>query len=174
MTSTQGGFLPSVPSGLLSASPAFCFELCCKKKTRVMPFFLFLLLQGEFNLTNTQDGFLATAFLVGLLVASPVFSESCKHYSAFRLIGIGMGTWMLATFGCGLAVGFWSLILCRMLVGVGEASFVALAAPFIGERPLVFCLELGSLFMYLGLSLALCLWSMHLSIIHVERLPTKC
>lgn len=83
-------------------------------------------------MTNTQDGFLATAFLVGLLIASPVFSESCKHYSAFRLIGIGMGTWMLATFGCGLAVGFKSLIFCRMLVGVGEASFVALAAPFIG------------------------------------------
>lgn len=92
------------------------------------------LLQGDFNLSNTQDGFLATAFLVGLLIASPVFSESCKHYSAFRLIGIGMSTWMLATFGCGLAVGFWSLVCCRMLVGVGEASFVALAAPFIGER----------------------------------------
>ncbi|KAF6255645.1 major facilitator superfamily domain-containing protein [Scenedesmus sp. NREL 46B-D3] len=90
-------------------------------------------IQGEFDLTNTQDGFLATAFLVGLLLASPVFSESCKHYSAFRLIGIGMGTWALATFGCGLAVGFKSLICCRMLVGVGEASFVALAAPFIDD-----------------------------------------
>jgi hypothetical protein len=43
-----------------------------------------------------------------------------------------MGTWALATFGCGLAVGFKSLIFCRMLGGVGEASFVALAAPFIG------------------------------------------
>ena len=32
---------------------------------------------------------------------------------------------------CGLA-GFWSLVLCRMAVGVGEASFVSLAAPFIG------------------------------------------
>eukprot|EP00775_Hariotina_reticulata_P010079 gene10079-10234_t len=73
------------------------------------------------------------AFLAGLLVASPIFSEACKHYSAFRLIGIGMGTWTLATFGCGLAVGFWSLIVCRMLVGVGEASFVALAAPFIDD-----------------------------------------
>eukprot|EP00882_Tetradesmus_deserticola_P027177 GHRQ01030052.1.p2 GENE.GHRQ01030052.1~~GHRQ01030052.1.p2 ORF type:complete len:143 (+),score=35.47 GHRQ01030052.1:111-539(+) len=53
--------------------------------------------------------------------------------SAFRLIGIGMGTWALAVLGCGLSMGFKSLIFCRMLVGVGEASFVALAAPFIGE-----------------------------------------
>lgn len=33
-----------------------------------------------------------------------------------------------------LCSGFWSLLLCRMAVGVGEASFVALAAPFIGEE----------------------------------------
>jgi hypothetical protein len=93
-----------------------------------------LVLQGGFNLTNLQDGLLATAFMVGLLIASPIFSESCKHYNAFRLIGIGMGTWTLATLGCGLSVGFYSLIICRMFVGVGEASFVALAAPFIGAR----------------------------------------
>ncbi|KAF8066268.1 sphingolipid transporter spinster 2 [Scenedesmus sp. PABB004] len=90
-------------------------------------------IQGEFGLTNTQDGFLATAFLVGLLLASPVFSESCKHTSAFRLIGAGMATWAAATAGCGLARGFWSLLLCRAAVGVGEASFVALAAPFIDD-----------------------------------------
>ena len=28
--------------------------------------------------------------------------------------------------------GYWSLMACRALVGVGEACFVALAAPFIG------------------------------------------
>ena len=28
---------------------------------------------------------------------------------------------------------FTVLVVCRMLVGVGEASFVALAAPFIGR-----------------------------------------
>jgi MFS family permease len=61
-----------------------------------------------------------------------VINEVRAVRSAFRLIGIGMGTWAIATFGCGLAVGFKSLIFCRMLVGVGEASFVALAAPFIG------------------------------------------
>lgn len=38
-----------------------------------------------------------------------------------------------AAIGCGLSPNYWVLIGCRMLVGVGEASFVALAAPFIGE-----------------------------------------
>ena len=52
--------------------------------------------------------------------------------NAFRLIAVGLGIWTISTAGCGIAMGFWSLILCRMLVGVGEASFVALASPFIG------------------------------------------
>ena len=44
-------------------------------------------LQGEFQLSKFQDGVLPAAFMVGLLVASLVFSELCKHYNAFRLIG---------------------------------------------------------------------------------------
>jgi len=55
-----------------------------------------------------------------------------RYANAFRLIGIGLSVWTLAVAGCGLALGFWTLVLCRMLVGVGEASFVALASPFIG------------------------------------------
>jgi len=77
---------------------------------------------------------LASSFLIGLLIASPIFSEACKHFSAFRLIAIGMGTWVVAVAGCGLAFNFGSMFVCRMFVGVGEASFVALATPFIGEQ----------------------------------------
>lgn len=46
-----------------------------------------VLLQGEFQLSKFQDGVLPAAFMVGLLVASLIFSELCKHYNAFRLIG---------------------------------------------------------------------------------------
>ena len=65
-------------------------------------------------------------------MSSPIFAEASKHVNAFRLIAVGLGIWTLSTAGCGVSVGFRSLILCRMLVGVGEASFVALASPFIG------------------------------------------
>lgn len=89
-------------------------------------------IQGDFRLSNVQDGVLASAFMVGLLVASPVFAHATKQFNALRLMGIGLGIWMAATLGCALSIGFWSILLFRMLVGVGEASFVALAAPFIG------------------------------------------
>ena len=45
------------------------------------------LMQGEFQLSKFQDGVLPAAFMVGLLISSLVYSEMCKHYNAFRLIG---------------------------------------------------------------------------------------
>ena len=82
-----------------------------------------------------QDGLLPAAFMIGLLASSPIFAEASKHHNAFRLIGIGLAVWTVAAAGCGLAPGFGTLLVCRAAVGVGEASFVALAAPFIGEAP---------------------------------------
>ncbi|KAI7845461.1 hypothetical protein COHA_001011 [Chlorella ohadii] len=91
-------------------------------------------IQGDFRLSLFQDGLLPAAFMVGLLVSSPMFAEASKHHNAFRLIGLGLAVWTVAAAGCGLAPGFGVLLVCRMAVGVGEASFVALAAPFIDDN----------------------------------------
>jgi MFS family permease len=40
------------------------------------------------------------------------------------LIAGGVVLWCLATIGCGMAVGFWSLFAARMLIGAGEATVV--------------------------------------------------
>ncbi|KAJ7569221.1 hypothetical protein O6H91_01G067500 [Diphasiastrum complanatum] len=91
-------------------------------------------IQGDFKLSYFQDGVLSSAFMVGLLVASPVFAEFSKTYNPFRLIGVGLSVWTVATAGCGLSVDFWSITFFRMLVGVGEASFISLAAPYIDDN----------------------------------------
>ncbi|KAJ8452913.1 hypothetical protein Cgig2_014676 [Carnegiea gigantea] len=52
----------------------------------------------------------------------------------FRLIGVGLLVWTAAVVGCGCSWGFWSISIFRMLVGVGEASFISLAAPFIDDN----------------------------------------
>ena len=72
--------------------------------------------------------------MVGLLLSSPIFAEAAKHAKAFRLIGYGLAIWGVAVAGCGFSLGFFSLLVCRMAVGVGEASFVALASPFIDDN----------------------------------------
>lgn len=91
-------------------------------------------IQGDFDLSNFEDGILSSAFMVGLLIASPIFASFAKSINPFRLIGVGLSVWTLAAAGCGLSVDFWSITFCRMLVGVGEASFVSLAAPFIDDN----------------------------------------
>lgn len=69
---------------------------------------------------------------MGLLFSSPIFAEASKHSGAFKLMGVGLAVWAVSILGCALSVNFGTLLLCRMGVGVGEASFVALASPFIG------------------------------------------
>ncbi|KAF3630222.1 putative sphingolipid transporter spinster 2 [Capsicum chacoense] len=91
-------------------------------------------IQGEFNLSNFQDGVISSAFMVGLLVASPIFASFAKRVNPFRLIGVGLTVWTIAVVGCGFSFNFWFIAICRMLVGVGEASFISLAAPFIDDN----------------------------------------
>ncbi|XP_028802819.1 probable sphingolipid transporter spinster homolog 2 [Neltuma alba] len=91
-------------------------------------------IQGDFKLSNFQDGILSSAFMVGLLVASPIFASLAKSHNPFRLIGVGLSVWTFAVAGCGSSFDFWSITICRMLVGVGEASFISLAAPFIDDN----------------------------------------
>ncbi len=47
-------------------------------------------LQAEFHLGNVEDGFLPSAFLAGLLIASIVYSELTTRYNAFRMTGVHM------------------------------------------------------------------------------------
>ncbi|XP_051146789.1 probable sphingolipid transporter spinster homolog 2 [Andrographis paniculata] len=91
-------------------------------------------IQGNFNLTNFEDGVVSSAFMVGLLVASPIFASAAKSFNPFRLIGVGLAVWTVAVAICGFSFNFWSIAIARMFVGVGEASFISLAAPFIDDN----------------------------------------
>jgi len=90
-------------------------------------------IQGDFQLDNFQDGLLPAIFMVGLLVASPIFASLSQTHNQMWLISIGLSIWFVATLSCGLSTGFKSIAFARAFVGVGEASFVSLAAPFIDD-----------------------------------------
>ncbi|XP_058217598.1 probable sphingolipid transporter spinster homolog 2 [Rhododendron vialii] len=90
-------------------------------------------IQGALNLSNFQDGFLSSAFMIGLIVASPIFASLVKSYNPFRLIGVGLTVWTFAIAGSGFPIDFWFIIACRVLVGVGIAPFVSIGAPYIDD-----------------------------------------
>lgn len=89
--------------------------------------------QGEFGLSDFEDGLLSSTYMIGVLITAPIFSEVIHHVNAMRSLGFGIGVWILAILGTGLAPNYALLAICRGFVGIGEAAIVSLAPSFIGE-----------------------------------------
>jgi len=90
------------------------------------------LLSGDPN-AKTKMGWLATAFLLTYMAASPIFGWLAEFMKRWAIIGVGVLLWSLATGACGLAQGFVMLLLCRVLVGVGEAAWGPVAPTVIAD-----------------------------------------
>lgn len=90
-------------------------------------------IEGELHLSHLQAGVLATVFLVGYFVTAPFFGSLGDRRPRKGLIAIGVAIWSAATIASGLATGFLSLIVARIFVGVGEASYATLAPTIIDD-----------------------------------------
>lgn len=77
----------------------------------------------EFGLSNFQFGILSGIgfALFYTLLGIPIANLSEK-YNRVRIIGVCIVLWSFATVLCGFTVGFMTLLLARLLVGVGEAG----------------------------------------------------
>lgn len=77
----------------------------------------------EFGLSNFQFGILSGIgfALFYTLLGIPIASFSERH-NRMRIIGVCVILWSIATVLCGFTVGFATLLLARLLVGIGEAG----------------------------------------------------
>jgi MFS family permease len=85
------------------------------------------------SLTDTELGFLGSAFLFSYFVASPLFGWLGDRLSRPRLMAFGVAVWSLATAGGGLARNFLPMARARGAVGVGEASYAAISPALISD-----------------------------------------
>lgn len=90
-------------------------------------------IQAELDLNNFEGGLLATVFLLGYFVTSPLFGKLGDRVSRKKLIAFGVLTWSAATIASGFASSLTTLILARVAVGVGEASYATLAPTIIDD-----------------------------------------
>src|SRR5689334_22575973 len=90
-------------------------------------------IQDELGLSNFMGGLLATVFLLGYFVTSPIFGALGDRMPRKGLITFGVLVWSLATLASGFATGAKSLLIARALVGVGEASYATLAPTIIDD-----------------------------------------
>ncbi len=90
----------------------------------------------ELRLSDFQTGLVISAFMIGYFVTSPVFGHLGDRPSGRGrtwLVSLGVALWSVATALSGLATGATSMILARIAVGVGEASYATLAPTIIDD-----------------------------------------
>ncbi len=90
-------------------------------------------IKREFGLTDGQAGRVATVFMFGYFVTSPVFGWLGDRAPRRWLVAAGVFVWSLGTVLTGWAAGFGLLLLFRVLVGVGEASYATISPAWIAD-----------------------------------------
>ncbi|QIK96590.1 MFS transporter [Sphingomonas sp. HDW15A] len=78
-------------------------------------------LKPELGLTNTQYGYAVSAFFWTYVPIQFFIGWACDRWCVYRLIAAGIGLWAVSTLAMGLVGGLLSLILFRLLLGVGES-----------------------------------------------------
>lgn len=87
----------------------------------------------EFGLSDLQIGVLAAAFTVVYAVCGLPLGRLADHRSRARIMGWGIVAWSLLTAASGTAWNYVSLLLMRVGVGVGEASYAPAANSTIAD-----------------------------------------
>jgi MFS family permease len=100
---------------------------------RQILFAVFPAIQADLHLSDTQLGLLASAFMWVYLSAAPVFGLLADRRSRPRLMGLGVGIWSFATALSGMVRSYGQLLMGRALVGVGEASYGAVAPAMLSD-----------------------------------------
>jgi multidrug resistance protein len=91
------------------------------------------LVQSEFHLSNTQVGYLTSAFLGFYMIAAPFTGPLADRYSRKMIIILGAVFWSALTLLTAVTHTYWELLVRHTLVGVGEATFVTIAPTFVAD-----------------------------------------
>lgn len=91
------------------------------------------LVQAEFHRSDTEFGFLTTAFFFCYMVAAPVLGTLGDRYSRIRILVIGILVWSGATLLTAVTRDFTTLLVRHIIVGIGEASYVTVAPALIAD-----------------------------------------
>ncbi|EKX35342.1 hypothetical protein GUITHDRAFT_59841, partial [Guillardia theta CCMP2712] len=87
----------------------------------------------DFDVSKTSLGLLTGSFMGGYCLLSPVFALCSTMFPPFTLIGVGLVVWQISAVMSAYSRSFRVLLLARLLSGIGEASFQAIAPPFLDD-----------------------------------------
>ena len=96
-------------------------------------FALFEPIKRDLGLTDTQLGWLGSAYILVFSVAALPFGVLSDLRSRRAVIAVGVGIWSAFTSLAGLVRSFTQLFICRAAVGIGEAAFGPAASSMVAD-----------------------------------------
>lgn len=90
-------------------------------------------LQEEFQISPVAMGYLFSSFVWLYFVALIPMGYLVGRFGPRKVNGYGIGVWSIATACTALATGFVSLLTCRLIMGMGEATTYPAGARVIRE-----------------------------------------
>jgi MFS family permease len=87
----------------------------------------------ELGASDSEAGLLATVFLVAYMIASPIVGSLGDRVPRKHIVAASLLVWSLATVGSGFAPDYPTLFAMRVIVGLGEAGFAAVAPTLIAD-----------------------------------------
>lgn len=101
---------------------------------RSLIYILFAPIQAELGLSNMQLALLgSTAFVLFYTALGIPFGRLADRVHRVRMIAVGLAIWSVASSASGLVGSFGALLLCRIGVGVGEATLGPAAFSLIAD-----------------------------------------
>ncbi|MNF43410.1 Hexuronate transporter [compost metagenome] len=100
---------------------------------RTIPAIIIEPIRMEWHLSDFQLGIIGTAFTIVYALAGLPLGRMADTGSRSRLMGWGLAVWSGLTAVNGLVGSFWTFLLVRMGVGIGEASYGPAANSLIGD-----------------------------------------
>ncbi len=100
---------------------------------RTIPAIIIEPIRMEWHLSDFQLGIIGTAFTLVYAIAGLPLGRMADTGSRKKIMGWGLAVWSGLTAVNGLAGSFWTFLLVRMGVGIGEASYAPAANSLIGD-----------------------------------------
>lgn len=96
-------------------------------------FALFEPIKDDLGLTDSQLGWLGSAYVLPFSLAALPFGILSDLRARERIVAVGVVVWCSAAVLSGLAAGFWTLLVCRALIGIGAAAFGSAATSLVAD-----------------------------------------
>jgi MFS family permease len=96
-------------------------------------FALFEPIKRDLHLTDSQLGWLGSAYILVFSIAALPFGLLSDLRSRRAVIAWGVGLWSMFTVASGLVRSFWQLFTCRAAVGIGEAAYGPASSSFVAD-----------------------------------------